>query len=84
MGESWRQGLLERIHGIAISLACKSFGRETLETSMFVGKSGGIGMMSNINIYINITQTKKKKLQDKDIVYRWRRKGRCEKQDRDF
>lgn len=34
-----------RIHGIGISLACKSFYRETLETSMFVGRSGGIGMM---------------------------------------
>jgi hypothetical protein len=52
MGESWRQGLLNRIHGIAISLACKSFYRETLETSMFVGKSGGIGMMSNIYFLI--------------------------------
>ena len=51
MGESWRQGLLNRIHGIGISLACKSFYRETLETSMFVGRSGGIGMMS-INIII--------------------------------
>ena len=50
MGGSWRQGLLNRIHGIGISLACNKY-RETLETSIIVGRSGG--MMMSIFKYIN-------------------------------
>ncbi|KAK9082540.1 hypothetical protein Syun_031844 [Stephania yunnanensis] len=40
-GGSWRQGLLNRIHGIGISLACKYFYRETSKLILsLVGAAG--------------------------------------------
>jgi hypothetical protein len=72
MGGSWRQGLLNRIDGIGISLACKSFYRETLETSMFVGLSGGIGMMSILiirNYIIRRIERPKRKNGKRKILY---------------